>query len=214
MKVIVPYRPDGGIRDRIWTYLRTQYWDALGFPVYVGDHQGVPFNRSKAINSVAGGRWDIAVIADSDTFVPLPQLVQAIDTAQSTRCAVSALTAVAELSRECTETMLNGTVSPLTFHIDTIRTKELETQSSVLVVPRTIWDHVGGFDERFQGWGGEDNAFWKAITLMQSEPKRVTGLAYHLWHPPAPDKHRGLNYKRNLALWGRYLNATTKAELP
>jgi hypothetical protein len=52
-----------------------------------------------------------------------------------------------------------------------------------LAVDRDAYFAVGGMDEEFVGWGGEDNEFWeRALT------RRVSSFGYlpivHLWHRP------------------------------
>lgn len=46
---------------------------------------------------------------------------------------------------------------------------------------------IGGFDEQFVGWGGEDVEFWE-----RAETRRATRFGYlpfvHLWHEPQPEK--------------------------
>jgi GT2 family glycosyltransferase len=48
---------------------------------------------------------------------------------------------------------------------------------------------IGGFDESFRGWGGEDNEFWD-----RARTRRVWNFGYlpilHLWHAPQPEKAR------------------------
>lgn len=212
MKVIVPYRSDNGHRDRLWAFLRTHYW--AGFDVTVGHHNDGRFNRSKAINHAAKDDWDIAVIADADTWVPHNQLAEAIDTANTTGRLTAAFTTVAELTKSCTETILANQTLTTPTSVLRVRRRELDTQSSMLVITRDLWDKVGGLDERFNGWGGEDNAFWKTCTLHAGQPERIHGHAYHLWHEPSSDKHRGPAYRNNLKLWRRYQTATTIKDLP
>lgn len=211
----IPYRPDFGHRDQLFTHLKDHFWDQIGFELLVGHNTEGPFNRAKAINQALDTDWEIAVIADADTWVPARQLHRAILTARVTGRLVAAFDAVVELSRTCTTDILHGKTSLAgSFGAEKVRTRHLETQSSMLVIPRTLWDQVGGMDERFEGWGCEDNAFWKACTLHAGEPDRITGNAYHLWHPTAPGKHGGIQYKRNLNLWRRYEQAATVEELP
>lgn len=213
--VAIPYRPDHGHRDRLFTHLKDNYWNHVGFPLSVGRNDDIQFNRSAAINQALQGDWDIAVIADADTWVPAKQLHQAIIMAKATGVLVAAFDAVVELSREGTHDILTGTTTLAgSFKVDRVRTRELETQSSMLVITRSLWDKVGGFDERFRSWGCEDNAFWKACALHAGEPVRVTGNAYHMWHVVAPGKRGGIQYKRNLNLWHKYQRATTVDELP
>lgn len=210
--VLVPYRPDNGIRDQAWQHLNQHYWRQVGWPVHVGEHHDGPFNRSLAVNHAADRDWDVAVIADSDTWVPYTQLAQAVTTAQ-TGVLCAAFTHVAELTEHTTSAILQGR-TPTTLGVQRIRVTDMETQSSMLAIGRDLWDRVGGFDTRFHGWGGEDNAFWKSCTLHAGPPERIPGPAYHLWHPPSAGKHRGPDYHNNLALWSRYQRATTIKELP
>jgi hypothetical protein len=185
--ILVPYRPDGGRRDQLWTFTRA--WLEARHPdyqIYVGASPEGLFNRSAAINSAAAeaGDWDVAVVCDSDTVVPAAQLEEAVATAHRTGLLTSALTKVVELSRESTDLLLSGTDADVTrLKKDRTRTKDDMTQSSVLAVPRSLWDAVGGFDEEFCGWGCEDNAFWLAATVFGGgDPIRVQGSAFHLWH--------------------------------
>lgn len=213
MIVIVPYRPDQGHRDKLWNHLKQTYWSTFPNEIVVGEHLDGPFNRSKAINQAAQRDWDVAVIADSDTWVPVEQLHTAIQTAKHTNRLTAAFTSVMELSEPQTAEMLTGKPFPEVPSFDRIRTRELETQSSMLVITRRLWDQIGGFDPRFEGWGGEDNAFWKAATIIGGPANRVHGFAYHLWHPPALKGRRNPLYRRNQTLWRRYSRATTQTEL-
>jgi hypothetical protein len=51
---------------------------------------------------------------------------------------------------------------------------------------------IGGYDESFVGWGGEDNEFWE-----RAQTRRVWPYAYlpivHLWHPAQPRKQDPAN---------------------
>ena len=213
--VVVPYRPDNGHRDRLWHYLRDNYWPQFPWEIVTGQHLQGPFNRSAAINQATqGDDWDLAVIADSDTFVPAEQLHEAVAQTIITRRMTSALNAVVELNQRTTLDILNGkrTLHDGQFGADCVRTGDIQTQSSMIVVPRTLWDRHPLFDERFVGWGGEDNAAWRTAVILGGVD-RISGNAYHLWHPPAAGKFRGLDYQRNLKLWRRYQNATTIEDL-
>ena len=59
-------------------------------------------------------------------------------------------------------------------------------------VTRDAYQQIGGMDETFIGWGGEDNEFWdRAVT------RRVWYWGYmplvHLWHPAQPRKQEAEN---------------------
>lgn len=217
--VLVPYRSDRGHRDLLWEFVRERFWGQLPYDLAIGTHYDGPFNRSAAINKAAetAGSWDVALVADADTWAPPGQVAQAVELAATTGRLASALTVVAELSRYCTDLILDtGQLDPLALEIDHLRTDDLATQSSIIAVPRPLWDALGGFDDRFVGWGGEDNAFWRACELTAGRVKRVNGCAFHLWHEPAADREtrmRDRGYRANLAHWQRYQRARSRQDL-
>ncbi len=56
-----------------------------------------------------------------------------------------------------------------------------------LAMTRTAFLAIGGYDESFVGWGGEDNEFWE-----RAHTRRVWPYGYlpmvHLWHSAQPRK--------------------------
>jgi len=215
---LIPYRSDRGHRDRLWQHLKSHYWSESPYPLFVGSHDDGPFNRSIAVNRAAtnAGDWDVAIIADSDTWVSVQQLSDAVKLASTGGTLVSALTAVAELDARCTEQILCGDLKFFDIGLERVRAGDLATQSSMLAVPRKLWDNIGGFDEKFAGWGGEDNAFWRAASILGGQPHRVQGYAYHLWHQPAistADRRTEPAYRVNLVRWNRYKTARNERTL-
>jgi len=57
---------------------------------------------------------------------------------------------------------------------------------------RQAYFDVGGFDERFVGWGGEDTEFWE-----RAQTRKIYAYGYlpliHLWHVPQREKTLGGN---------------------
>lgn len=215
--VLVPYRSDSDRRDRLWDFtrdwLQRHHHD---WPILVGESPDGPFNRSAAINHAAAqADWDIAIISDADTVVPPRQLRAAHARASLDDRLCAAFTSVAELTQVSTEHLLTtGDVNLCTLEIEHLRTIDIETQSSVLVCNRFLWDKIGGFDEKFVSWGGEDNAFWKAATIVGGSPHRIFGHAFHLWHEWASDRgRRNAEYQANLARWHRYQRARNASQL-
>jgi hypothetical protein len=230
--ILVPYRPDGGRRDHLWQFTRA--WlerHHADYPVYVGKSPDGLFNRSAAINDAArqAGAWDVAVVCDSDTIVPVDQFENAVREAHRTGLLVSALTNVVELTRESTDRLIAAPdLDVRGLKKVRTRTKADLTQSSVLAVPRSLWDAVGGFDEEFTGWGCEDNAFWLAATVVgqahvagagagakkAGEPIRIDGSAFHLWHETASKiKLFDPVFRKNFWRLQHYKKADTPREL-
>ena len=61
-------------------------------------------------------------------------------------------------------------------------------QGGLVLFTRDTWDHIGGVESRFTGWGNEDNDFPERgrraghrISWIDREALRI----YHVWHPPS-----------------------------
>jgi hypothetical protein len=50
-------------------------------------------------------------------------------------------------------------------------------------MPREAFEAVGGWDERFRGWGGEDHSAMRAVDTLYGPHKTLPGQVLHLWHP-------------------------------
>ncbi len=50
------------------------------------------------------------------------------------------------------------------------------------------YERIGGMDESFVGWGGEDNEFWERALSLRAWRYGCLPMA-HLWHAAQPGKH-------------------------
>jgi hypothetical protein len=208
---LVPRRADGARRDQLWRWARERW----PFEVVEGSSPDGPFNRSAAINDAArkAGDWDIAAIIDADTLVPQPQLdlalrlVEQADesaVAQRDGLAVLPFTHYCLVSRKESDRLLAGRELPGSSALMQVR---VNRWSGCVVVPRALFEAVGGFDERFVGWGGEDISFAAAL-LAAGTVARLPGNLYHLWHQASSERtHKSAEYLRNAMLERRYVHA-------
>lgn len=205
MRIHVPYRPDGGQRDRLWQAC-SRRWATLfaDAEIHTGDHDGEPFNRSAARNQAAVGDWLVAVFADADVMVEgCEQVDAAVALATRTGQMVFAHTWRAGLGEDATGQVLAGAEPATVEHEEWDR----NTYSGCYAVPRSLWNAVGGFDERYQGWGYEDLAFMRACAALGGV-ERVPGTIYHLWHPRSRAmQEEQPHYRDNQLLWERYMAA-------
>ncbi len=56
-----------------------------------------------------------------------------------------------------------------------------------IAVDREVYFALGGFDEEFFGWGGEDNEFWERALTRPVYNYGYLPL-FHLWHRSQPEK--------------------------
>lgn len=192
---LVPRRADGGHRDKLWEYARAR-WQQY-FPdveIFEGHHDAGPFNRSAAVNraAAAAGEWDFGIVIDSDVMLSVSQVRAAIARAAETgrvtwghrrwrgiredmaiRIVADNRDMGAELSRDELDLIVERT-NPLSW-------------SCCIVIPRAVWDDLGGFDERFKGWGFEDMAFQSVVCGLYGW-ERIEGDVVHLWHPRSEER--------------------------
>lgn len=187
--VLVPRRPDHGRRDALWAWVSDR-WAQLhpDWPVVEGLHLDGPFNRSTAINSAAlkAGDWDVALIADSDSFVAAAQAVEAANTAHHAQQLTFAYDRFCYLGKVMSDMVMAGFDGDWTPGVEFTMTG---TCSSMVAIPRPLWDRCGGADEGFVGWGGEDVALSLMLQTYGNGLQRIPGDVWHLWHPPAPHTH-------------------------
>lgn len=166
-----PWRPTPE-REAIFRILRVAY-GALGLPLVIADSDpDRSFNLAQARNRAAelAGDWDVAAFIDADTWVEPLALRRMIRTARSTRTVVFP-TEVYCLAED--QTTVEATLS----HV----------AGGLIVVPRCVWEIVGGFDERFVAWGYEDMAFDFAATTLVAAHLRVSATIHVFHHPRSPD---------------------------
>lgn len=203
--ILVPRREDHGPRDRTWAWVKR--WWQTNLPrltIYEGHHNDGLFNRSAAVNRAAAladseRRWDVAVLIDADVICDPAQVREAIDYAVDHPDRL-----VLPFSRRHN---LNPFGSARIMAGDTgswrryIAKTYNDMCSSCVMVPRPLWDAVGGFDEAFRGWGFEDTAFAIACeTFGGSSLHKIDGELWHLYHPTAPEGKRSTpSYQSNRA---------------
>jgi hypothetical protein len=201
-RIVVPRLADGGERDHLWEYCRSHWETQLpALEIVEGHHEGDgPFNRSAAINRAAEGEWDIAVILDSDTVLDSEQVISGIELAEENGALVLPYKLRNMLSEAGTQAILDGHVGNWE---QWVTARERDRVSCCVIVPRALWDAVGGFDQRFVGWGGEDEAFYAACRAI-GDVRRLEGANWHLHHPASPHHARTPLYRQALQLCNRY----------
>jgi GT2 family glycosyltransferase len=132
----------------------------------------MPYCRSATFNAgAAAARGVVLILHDNDILVPK-------------RYAAEVLARVREGARFVD-------LKRFLFYLsedETLTSIEQNLQGGSIAATREAYAAVGGFDEGFIGWGGEDNDFRERAHALGA----VYAFGYlpmiHLWHPPQPGK--------------------------
>lgn len=214
MRVFIPYKPDGGRRDRIADYTRTLFWEAHGFEVVYLENTDEEFNISKARNLALQYDDEILLFADSDSIPEHRVLLNAIQMAKDKNTMVFPFHTANELNKPTSDWHLEHGELPRGIRpvqTEHIRRRDDELQSSIYAIPREVYIAVGGFDEAFVGWGHEDLAFVKKLELSGYRTIHLHGAFNHIWHEKADPK--ATRHYPNAARWSKYKHAKTLEEL-
>jgi hypothetical protein len=199
--ILVPRRAGFPDRDALWDFCKPWWREQFpDWPIYEGHHDIGLFNRSAAVNEASrlAGEWDVAVLIDSDVLTEPARVRQAIPIAVETGQMVVPFSVRYNLNGHGTKRILAGDRGSWKGYI----ARQFRDQhSSVIVIPRTLWDDIGGFDEGFQGWGMEDSAFAVACEVIAGRKlERLPGEVWHLYHDsPKGEKHGSPSHRRNMA---------------
>jgi hypothetical protein len=173
---LVPWRPGEPFRERHWRYVR-EHLETLGYPIFTGDSVGA-WARAEACNNAAkaAGDWDVALITDADTILESTAVRRAVNVVSKSGGAARPHDRRYMLSLGASKMLMsNGTVSEKYL-------RWTAPGGGALVIARSTWEEVGGYDERFVGWGYEDSAM--NISLV-GQWRIIPGVSYHLFHAPA-----------------------------
>ena len=215
--VLVPWR--GGCSYRLaaldWVLGK---WIEIGYSAGCGlelqQSASGAWSKGDAINK--GARWrddaEILVVADADCWTDgIAAAVAAVEAGAD--WAVPHKT-VHRLTEQSTAYLLAGCKEPLA-----LETEECEVNGDgpyngmhgggIVVVRRDVLLGIP-FDERFEGWGGEDASWRDAMLTLVGAPWCGQDPLFHLWHPPQPRISRKVGSRENAALRTRYVRANRK----
>jgi hypothetical protein len=217
VSVLIPTGiPDGRERSRNLAWI-VRWWEREfpEFEVCVGESSTDPYQKAEAFNrarSQASG--DVLILADGDCYTAPDQI---------RKLAADAHHGVWGWPWDALIRTGHPHASSITARTDTdLRVRDGDrkhggTAGGIVIMPAAYWDHVGGLDPRFVGWGGEDNALIASVAVFYGPPVRIPGPMFHLWHPVSPDRWSPVDPARleqpNWKLWARYRDAVTPAEM-
>lgn len=215
ISILLPYQPDNGARDIAFDWIKKYYNATMpDAELCIGMSSSTPFNRSEAFNNAAqNATSDILVLADGDVIFS-PTIIDEAVNLLGDYSWVIPFRSVVNLSPENTSRLLETEPNwPLNtslndYYIDNYYER---FAGKLMVMTSDTFIASGGFDERFVGWGGDDDAFVYAIETLCGKYIKLDREVIHLWHPRT-DWSNAPNTDANLALLGKYIQASGNKE--
>lgn len=151
----------------------------------------MPYNRSWAFNAgVKHARGQVLVLHDNDMLIPVDYAAAIAARIRAGYEVVNAKRFIFYLTQAHSEAVMRGDANLLDHAPESI-VQNLEGGGSVAIT-RAAYEAIGGMDESFVGWGGEDNEFWERALTRRTWTWGSMPIV-HLWHAAQPGK-RDSNY--------------------
>ena len=167
------------------------------------------FNKSWSFNVGAKlSSAEVLALADADILVDTTVIQACLDECRKKFEAINPFSTLVDLDPERTEVFRRT-------HDLVERQHELINRDykgeyicfcgGIYVIRKGSYLRLGGQDERFSGWGGEDDAMSVKVNLLDQTAINQSGRAYHLFHePPSASIQSDPDYHQNLQLLQKY----------
>jgi hypothetical protein len=145
-----------------------------------------PYNRSQTFNVGAReARASTLLLHDNDMLVPAGYCRRILDRRARGYDVINSKRYIFYLTEAHSKAVQSGLAGYDAFPPDYI-VQNLEAGGS-MAITATAFEAIGGMDEGFVGWGGEDNEFWDRCL---TRPTWIWGYEpiVHLWHRSQPLK--------------------------
>lgn len=184
--VLVPFSPtDEPHRARAWRWLEER-WAAMDVELVTASGSGAEdtFNLPVGVNSAAGrATGDVFVIVEADVALEREWVEEAVAAVAEGSAPWALPRFYTQLQPGATARVLAGDPTGPLPEVKHVWRGDSICWCGGAVVRRDDFERVGGYDERFDGWGGPDIAFGLTMNALVGPVRRIEGSALHLWHP-------------------------------
>ena len=214
ISLIVPFHcpKSSDQRAKNWRWLKS-YWKhhLPGAEIIMGEDKvskrkpSIPFSKSMAVNHGAKqAKGDVFVIIDADGYISAHSILLCAGRIRRARERDQKLWFVPyrqfyRLTKEASAKVLcSDPKDPYRFPTPPAACHTQNDSGSryghwwgagIQICPREAFECVGGWDERFRGWGGEDHAAMQAMDTLYWRHQTLPGQHLHIWHPMLSDNN-------------------------
>lgn len=188
VSLIIPFDGSGNRKEQFdWLYRRWKHYLSKDVEILVGSgNRSLPFSKSAAINEAfKKSSGDVLAIVDADTWPEIESFTLAVQ---------KVIAGDWKWAQPCKKFYRIGKQKTLeilksehSYNFDDIVPSMCDAvedwTNAFFIVSRDLFVEVGGFDERFKGWGGEDQAMIRLLLKASNQFNDLSFSAYHLWHP-------------------------------
>lgn len=202
ISLLVPLsRNNDAMRKKTLKWLR-QYWkyELPHAQIVVGYSDSKVFCKAEALNDAyKKAKGKVIVIMDADAYISgriINECATRILEEKDNHLWYVPYRHLYRLSETITNLIINSNPknplrlpSPVPFDFIDKKVYNINTKyghrygAMCMMFPREAIDILGGFDERFKGWGGEDVALLRALDTLYGKHKTMNNDILHLWHP-------------------------------
>jgi hypothetical protein len=208
--LVIPWREQP---TRIKPLEAVLLWYKTNLPdieVIYSDRPGTFWNaaasRNDGVKRAQEAHCDVIIINDGDTIPEIEPLLQAIEQCQKDGMIHNPYRLCKYFDKEMTQKFFDGSDIKLLKH-----TLYTEANGGIYVCTPEAWWSIGGMDEKFVQWGGEDSAFELAHSIIKgTKLVKHDGYIYCLGHDAQiHDDGFNFNHLRNIELYWLYYSAST-----
>lgn len=210
--IVIPWRATPSrlkALDIVLDWYKTNLTD---IEVFYADRPGIwnlAASRNDGVKKAQEAHCDVIIVNDADTIPEIESLTQAINGCLEDKLIHLPFSIVNYLDESETDAYVSGKREGLKARLF------FNGVSGVLVCKPEVWWELGGQDEKFVQWGGEDDAFHIAHKIIKRMPMvRHSGILYCFGHESqSKEKDFDINYQNNLALLYKYYKFDTAKEV-
>lgn len=203
--LIIPWRETS---SRIKPLKMVLDWYKINLPnieIFYADRPGKYWNaaasRNDGVKKAQKAHCDVIIVNDADTIPEIKPLLEAIQACQEDEMIHNPYTLCKYFNKEITNQIINGKDMTILKH-----NLFLDANGGVWVCTPKTWWSIGGMDEKFLQWGGEDLVFEIAHKIIKGKNFiKHNGYIYCLGHDKQQkEKDFSLNHSKNTELCLKY----------